>query len=151
MGTFPPHLRTAEPGAPRATGTAPPHVTDLEPGTTTATATAASSFRWLICALLFFASGINYIDRQVLAILKPDLQVQFGWSDLDYGRITIAFQLAYAAGLLLAGPVIDRIGVRVGFALAIVIWSLAAVAHAFASVFGGAAAALLGLDRKSVV
>jgi ACS family hexuronate transporter-like MFS transporter len=145
MGTFPPHLRTAEPAAPRATGTAPPPVTDIGAGSAAAPAAAASSFRWWICALLFLASGINYIDRQVLAILKPDLQVQFGWSDLDYGRITIAFQLAYAAGLLLAGPVIDRIGVRVGFALAIVIWSLAAVAHALASVFGSAAAALLGL------
>ena len=63
--------------------------------------------RWVICALLFFAATINYIDRQVIGILKPTLQQEFGWSEIDYADIVFAFQLAYAIGLLLAGPV-DR-------------------------------------------
>ena len=56
------------------------------------------SYRWLICALLFFAATINYVDRQVIGILKPTLQAQFGWSEIDYADIIFAFQLAYAAG-----------------------------------------------------
>jgi MFS transporter, ACS family, hexuronate transporter len=94
------------------------------------------SFRWVICALLFLAATINYIDRQVIGILKPTLQAQFGWSEIDYADIVLAFQLAYAFGLLLAGGIVDRIGARLGFVVAIVIWSLAAMAHAEATVFG---------------
>ncbi len=101
--------------------------------------------RWIICALLFFAATINYIDRQVIGILKPTLQGQFGWSEIDYGDIVFAFQLAYGIGLLLAGGVIDRLGARTGFAAAIVIWSLAAMAHAGVGLFGGTAATLLAL------
>ena len=77
---------------------------------TTATARAAVAvgrFRWYICGLLFLASVINYIDRQVLSILKPTLQQQFGWSELDYGDIVFAFQLAYAIGFLIAGRMMD--------------------------------------------
>lgn len=101
--------------------------------------------RWIVCALLFFASTINYIDRQVIGILKPTLQQQFGWSEIDYGDIVFAFQLAYAIGLLLAGRLMDRVGTRLGFSLAIVIWSIAAMAHAEALTFGPAVAALLGI------
>ena len=102
-------------------------------------------YRWVICALLFFAATINYIDRQVIGILKPTLQAEFGWTEIDYGDIVFAFQLAYALGLLLAGRMIDRLGARTGFAVAIIVWSLAAMAHAEAAVFGPGAAAVLSL------
>ena len=107
--------------------------------------TPPGRLRWVICGLLFFAATINYIDRQVIGILKPTLQTEFGWSEVDYGDIIFAFQLAYAAGYLVSGRVIDRLGARRGFTVAIILWSLAAIAHAEAAVFGPAAAALLGL------
>src|SRR6187401_2284471 len=89
--------------------------------------------RWVICALLFVAATINYVDRQVIGILKPTLQAQFGWSEIDYADIIFAFQLAYAGGFLIAGRMMDRIGARIGFAVAIVLWSVAAIAHAEAT------------------
>src|SRR5688500_8959784 len=97
---------------------------------------AVGRYRWVICALLFFASTINYIDRQVIGILKPPLQREFGWSELDYADIVFAFQLAYAIGFLFAGRLIDRLGAKLGFTIAIVIWSVAAIIHAEAAVFG---------------
>ena len=112
-------------------------------------ATAGSSAR-----LLFFAATINYIDRQVIGILKPTLQQQFGWSEIDYSDIVFAFQLAYAVGFLIAGRMIDKLGARTGFAVAIIIWSLAAIAHAEAPVFGVPAAsafALIGLTYSASV
>jgi MFS transporter, ACS family, hexuronate transporter len=102
-------------------------------------------YRWYICALLFFAATVNYIDRQVIGILKPTLQAQFGWSEIDYSDIVFAFQLAYAVGLLLAGRMMDRLGAKLGFAVAITIWSVAAMAHAEATAFGPAVVAVLGL------
>jgi ACS family hexuronate transporter-like MFS transporter len=84
------------------------------------------NYRWVICGLLFLAATINYVDRQVIGILKPTLQTQFGWSEIDYSDIVFAFQLAYAIGFLFAGGIIDRLGTKRGFALALVIWSLAA-------------------------
>ena len=113
-------------------------------------------YRWVICALLFFAATINYIDRQVIGILKPTLQGEFGWSEIDYADIVFAFQLAYAIGFLLAGRMIDWLGTKRGFSVALIVWSLAAVAHAEATVFGPAAAHragvrgadLLGLCRR---
>ena len=104
---------------------------------------AGGNFRWIVCALLFFAATINYIDRQVIGILKPTLQQQFGWSEIDYADIVFAFQLAYAIGLLVAGGIVDRIGARTGFVVAIVVWSLAAMAHAEATLFGPAVATVL--------
>jgi MFS transporter, ACS family, aldohexuronate transporter len=102
-------------------------------------------YRWVVCGLLFFAATINYIDRQVIGILKPTLQQQFGWTEIDYADIVFSFQFAYAIGLLLAGRLIDRLGTRLGFALAVLVWSIAAMAHAEAAVFGPAVAALLGM------
>ncbi len=125
--------------------------------TETAAASAATQvgrYRWVICALLFFAATINYIDRQVIGILKPTLQQQFGWSEIDYSDIVFAFQLAYAVGFLIAGRMIDKLGARTGFAVAIIIWSLAAIAHAEAPVFGVAVAsalALIGLTYSASV
>src|SRR6267154_1720946 len=90
------------------------------------------SFRWAICGLLFLAATINYIDRQVIGILKPTLQ-QYGWSELDYGDIVFAFTLAYAIGYVFAGRLMDRLGTKKGFSVALVIWSVAALAHAEAT------------------
>src|SRR5918993_4500056 len=115
-----------------------------------ATATRIGRYRWWICALLFFASAINYIDRQVVGILKPTLQQQFAWSEVDYGYIVMAFQIAYAIGLVSAGRLIDRIGTRRGFALAVLIWSLAAMAHAGVLVYGPAVALILGAGGLAV-
>src|SRR5882724_8892834 len=85
--------------------------------------------RWLICALLFFATTINYADRRVLGLLAPPLQVKIGWDEKQYAYIGTAFFIAYAIGLPLIGRFIDRVGTRTGYATAIAIWSLAAVAH----------------------
>lgn len=106
---------------------------------------SAGHARWGICALLFFASAINYVDRQVIGILKPTLQREFGWSELDYGDIIFSFQLAYALGFLVAGPIVDRLGTKRGYSLAIAIWSVAALAHAEATTFGPAIAATFAL------
>jgi ACS family hexuronate transporter-like MFS transporter len=90
-------------------------------------------YRWRICAMLLAATTINYIDRQVLGVLAPMLEDEFGWSELQYSYIVTAFQAAYAIGLLCAGTVIDRFGTRIGYAVAISIWSVAAMGHALAS------------------
>src|SRR6516162_3759969 len=93
---------------------------------------ATTNQRWSICALLFFAATINYMDRQVIALLKPTLQSQLDWTEIGYSNIVLAFQLAYAAGLLAMGRLIDRLGTRKGFSLAVLLWSGAAMAHAAA-------------------
>src|SRR5438046_8601689 len=105
--------------------------------------------RWSICALLFFATTINYVDRQVIGILSKDLQAAFHWTEIDYGNIVAAFNAAYALGLLLAGRLIDRFGTKIGYAVALTIWSLAAMSHALArSAFGfGVARAALGIGE----
>jgi ACS family hexuronate transporter-like MFS transporter len=102
------------------------------------------NYRWVICTLLFFAATVNYIDRQVLGILKPTLQAEFGWSEIAYGWIVFSFQTAYAIGLLFVGRLMDRIGTKKGFALSITVWSIAAMAHAWALPIGVAGAAVLG-------
>ena len=86
---------------------------------------AVGRYRWTICALLFFATTINYIDRQVLGILAPTLQREIGWSEAQYGVIVSWFTLAYAIGFLGAGRIMDRLGTRVGYGLSIVVWSVA--------------------------
>jgi len=89
-------------------------------------------YRWIICALLFFATTCNYMDRQVLGILAPQLQGEFGWNEVTYGHIVSSFQVAYAVGLACSGWIVDRIGSRAGLSLAVLLWSLAAMAHGFA-------------------
>jgi len=89
--------------------------------------------RWSICAMLFFATSINYMDRQVIALLKPTLSHTIGLTEINYGYIVDAFQLAYAVGLLVAGRVVDKIGTRIGYIIIMGIWSLSAMGHALAS------------------
>lgn len=101
--------------------------------------------RWAICALLFFATTINYVDRQVIGILKPTLSAEFGWSETDYADIVFWFQAAYALGLLLVGRLIDRVGVKWGYALAVAVWSLFGMAHAAAYSIATFAMARFGL------
>ena len=102
-------------------------------------------YRWTICALLFFATTINYMDRQVLGILAPTLQREIGWSEAQYGAIISWFSTAYALGLLVAGRIMDRVGVRKGLALAVITWSLAAMSHALARTANAFAAARFAL------
>jgi ACS family hexuronate transporter-like MFS transporter len=101
-------------------------------------------YRWTICALLFFATTVNYLDRQVLSLLQPTLAEEYGWSNTDYANITSVFQFVYAISMLFAGRVIDRLGTKSGFIWAIVIWSVGALLHALAIPFGESAVALLG-------
>jgi MFS transporter, ACS family, hexuronate transporter len=109
-------------------------------------------YRWTICALLFVATTINYIDRQVLGILAPTLQRDLQWSEADYGDIVSWFSFAYAFGFLVAGRVLDWIGVRRGLAVAVVAWSVAAIGHAFARTAAGFsfARAMLGLGESAI-
>lgn len=107
-------------------------------------------YRWVICALLFCAATINYVDRQVIGILKTTLVREFAWTDERiYAAIVFSFQLAYALGLLLAGRVMDRVGTRRGFALAVSLWSVAAVAHAGADWLPGLRLPTLHLDAAT--
>lgn len=109
-----------------------------------------TSYRWVVCALLFFATTINYIDRQVLGLLAPMLQKEIGWSEIEYGYIATAFTGAYAFGLLIVGRFMDKIGTRIGLALSVTVWSFAAMAHALArTVLGfGIARFCLGLAES---
>jgi len=89
-------------------------------------------YRWAICGLLFFATTINYVDRQVLGLLSKDLQAALHWTELDYGNIVAAFNAAYASRLLAAGRLMDRFGTKIGYSVALSVWSLAAMGHALA-------------------
>jgi len=94
-------------------------------------------YRWLICALIFFATTINYVDRAVMGVLAPTLRTEIGWTDQEYGYISAAFTLAYAIGFLFAGWFIDKVGTRLGYTVYLTVWSLAAAAHALVhSAFG---------------
>src|SRR5215475_2963152 len=88
------------------------------------------NYRWVICALLFLATTINYIDRQILALLKPILDEQLHWTNEQYGNVNSFFQGAYAIGLLLFGKFVDRYGTKLGYTVSIVAWSIAAMGHA---------------------
>src|SRR5258705_1669498 len=103
-----------------------PPPTELRPGPVGPPSTQVGNYRWVICALLLFSAIINYIDRQVIGILKPTLVETFGWNDEPiYSTIIFSFQLAYALGFMVAGRVMDAIGVRRGFAVAVTLWSIA--------------------------
>lgn len=108
-----------------------------------------TNVRWTVVALLFFATTINYIDRQVIGLLKPYIQDDLNWTEADYGYIVTAFQVAYGIGMLVCGRMLDKLGSKLGYSVAIVIWSFGALIHAAAkSVFGfGAARAVLGVGE----
>src|SRR5258707_13884795 len=118
----------------------------------TSVTTAVGRFRWVICALLFFGVTKNYMDRQVLGLLKSTLQQQMGWNEIDYGNLVVAFQIAYAIGMVTMGRLIDRFGTRAGYAFAMVFWSLASMAHAAAGSLGAflVARAALGFGEAGV-
>ncbi|MEO6276219.1 MFS transporter [Roseateles sp.] len=100
------------------------------------------NYRWTICALLFFATTVNYLDRQVLSLLAPSLSKEFGWSNTDYANITAVFQFVYAISMLFAGRFIDAIGTKRAFVIAVAVWSLGALMHAFSVPVGGMLVAL---------
>jgi ACS family hexuronate transporter-like MFS transporter len=102
------------------------------PGTLSA-GTRLGRVRWTVCAMLFAATSINYMDRQVIAILKPTLEHRIGMTEVDYGYIVYMFQIAYAIGLLAAGRLIDKLGTRIGYMLVMATWSLSAMGHALAN------------------
>lgn len=104
-----------------------------------------SSYRWVVCTLLFFATTINYVDRQLLGILAPTLQAEIGWNEIEYANIVTSFQCAYAIGLLGFGWLIDRIGSRMGLIMAVLVWSIASAAHGLAGSVVGFALARFGL------
>src|SRR3954453_2664697 len=106
---------------------------------------ATGKYRWTIVALLFFATSINYIDRQVIGLLKPTLSSEFGWNETDYSHIVMAFTASYAIGLLVFGRLIDKLGTKLGYTVAIIVWSAAAMLHAAARSTIGFMAARIGL------
>jgi ACS family hexuronate transporter-like MFS transporter len=94
-------------------------------------------YRWTICSLVFFATTVNYLDRQVLSLLKDKLEVQFNWSDTDYANIVSVFQFVYAISMLFAGRIIDWLGTKLGYAWSLIVWSVGAMVHALAKGTGG--------------
>jgi MFS transporter, ACS family, hexuronate transporter len=112
------------------------------------------NYRWVICTLLFFAATVNYIDRQVIGILKPTLATEFGWTENDYGWIVFAFQTAYAIGMLFVGRLMDKIGTKKGFSWSIVVWSIGAMMHAWAIPIGaliiGIVGAIFGWEASAI-
>ena len=111
---------------------------------------AIGKYRWVICSLVFFATTVNYLDRQVISLLKDDyLEPVFKWTESDYANIVVVFQIAYALGMIGAGWFIDKIGTKLGYAVALIVWSLAAIGHALAGGTGGfmLARAVLGVSE----
>lgn len=105
---------------------------------------AVGKYRWTICALLFFGTTINYLDRQVLSLLHPILEEELGWTNADYGLITAFFQLTYGLSTIFAGRLIDKIGTKKGYSIALIIWSIGAILHAAAIEIGEATADVFG-------
>jgi len=128
----------------------PPAINEGQPASSAKGDARSGSYRWAICALLFFATTINYVDRSVLGLLAPVLQKEIGWDQIDYGNIVAAFMSAYAIAMFFAGRFVDEVGTKIGFSISIVVWSIAAMGHALArSVFGfGVARFFLGLGES---
>ncbi|RIA44566.1 ACS family hexuronate transporter-like MFS transporter [Hephaestia caeni] len=117
--------------------TAPPEVAGA--------AQRVGRYRWVICGLLFAATAINYVDRQMIGVLKPTLQEEFGWTEVDFAAIVFWFQVAYALGYISFGRVVDRVGARLGYTIAILIWTISHMAHGLASTVTQFAMARFGL------
>ena len=107
--------------------------------------TKIKNYRWLVVALLFFATTINYLDRQIIGLLKPTLEKEFSWTETDFAHIVMAFTAAYALGLLFFGWLIDKIGTKAGYSLSVIIWSLSGMFHAVAKSVAGFSIARIGL------
>lgn len=124
-------------------------MTESTPAAGTGIARPAGGRRWRVIALLFVATTVNYVDRTMLGLLAPSLGTELNWSENDYGTIVTAFQAAYALGFLLMGWLIDRFGPKVGYAIAIAVWTIGHVAHGFASTVAGfmAARVVLGVGE----
>jgi len=105
---------------------------------------AIGSYRWTICSLLFFATTVNYLDRQVLSLLKPSLEEEFGWTNSQYADIASTFQIIYAISLLFAGRIVDRLGTKKSYSWAIILWSIGAIVHALSIPIGEALLPVLG-------
>src|SRR5947207_11672613 len=120
---------------PAATASSPEREAEVFGQEQGVTSPRAGYFRWVICTLLLLGTTKNYMDRQVLGVLKTTLQHDLGWNDIDYGNLVLAFQAAYAAGMILVGRLVDRLGTRLGYALAMAFWSLASIGHALGSSF----------------
>lgn len=112
---------------------------------------AVGNYRWTICAMLFFATTVNYLDRQVLSLLAPQLSTQFGWSNTDYANIAAVFQFVYAISMLFAGRLVDKIGTKTAYVVAIGIWSTGAIMHAFSVPMGEGIAAVSGAIGLAVI
>ena len=109
------------------------------------TSPKGKNYRWLIVTLLFLGTVINYLDRQIIGLLKPTLELEFNWTETDFGKIMSAFSFAYAIGLLLSGRFIDKVGTKLGYSVAVVVWSLAGMGHALAKSVAGFGIARLSL------
>lgn len=110
-----------------------------------AAAAKAGRYRWVIVGLLFAATAVNYIDRQMIGVLKPTLVAEFGWTESDFANIVFWFQMAYAIGYIGFGRIVDAVGARLGYTIAIVIWTIGHMAHGFATGVASFAAARFGL------
>jgi MFS transporter, ACS family, hexuronate transporter len=135
-----------------AESSGPGHVSAYSSADSRSAGILAGRLRWVICGLLFLGVTKNYMDRQVLGVLKAPLEHDMGWNDIDYGNVVFSFQAAYALGMILVGRLIDRLGTRVGYALAMVFWSLASMGHALAHSLTGfvAARSALGFGEAGV-
>jgi MFS transporter, ACS family, hexuronate transporter len=114
-------------------------------GREASTTKTLANFRWYICGLLFYATTVNYMDRIVMGILKPTISHDLGWNETDYAMITTAFQVGYAIMMPIAGRVIDWLGLRIGYPLAVLVWSISSLSHAFAGNLLQFSVARLGL------
>ena len=113
--------------------------------------TTIGKYRWTICSLLFFATTVNYLDRQVLSLLAPDLSKEFGWTNSDYANITAIFQFVYAISMLFAGRIIDKLGTKSGYTWAIIIWSIGAIVHAYSIFIGSVVVNIMALVGLAAV
>jgi len=106
-------------------------------------------YRWTICTLIFFATTINYLDRQVISLVKGYVETEFKWTEIDYANLTVAFQLSYAIAMMFIGRLIDKLGTKLGYAASLIAWSIAAIGHGFISSTGGffVARAALGVTE----
>lgn len=109
------------------------------------TSPKGKNYRWLIVTLLFLGTVINYLDRQIIGLLKPTLELEFNWTETDFGKIMSAFSFAYAIGLLVSGRFIDKVGTKLGYSVAVVVWSIAGMGHALAKSVAGFGIARLSL------